>query len=266
LSNEEQFDMLCHTFQREASYPLSIKNTASKITWMMRFQVIEYLLENSTDFHFERETSYLSIGLLDQILTVASADLTPSNLQLVTDACLYLACCIESRIDLSNFQVCFRSTSSLAEIKDCSNWILAKLSWNIRPPSPFLFLSLFIERLHLLFPEHDLLFQDHSTFCHILHLLNFILLYGYSLVVPSSFIASTLLFLFFPSYSKEIQKAIGVEPQPLDEFFLRDFRDLQSHHPCSPSIMFPPSFIKQQSFRRIKTRLLFSSSVLLSSK
>ncbi|KAJ6507464.1 hypothetical protein DFH09DRAFT_1101271 [Mycena vulgaris] len=111
-----------------------------KLTWEMRGMLNEWLVQVHTRFRLIPETFFLCANLIDRFLS--SRVISPSKLQLVGMACLFIAAKYEETVApaVANFIHICEGTYTTADMLQAEQHILRAVEWNLSYPTPINYL------------------------------------------------------------------------------------------------------------------------------
>ena len=111
-----------------------------EITWGMRGELVDWLIQLHSRFKMLPETLFLCVNLLDRFLSYRVVSVI--KLQLVGVACMFVAGKVEETIApaVSNYIYAVESTYTEQDILNAEKYILKTIDWNMSYPNPLNFL------------------------------------------------------------------------------------------------------------------------------
>jgi len=129
-------------YQGDPTYPSRL----SEIAPHMRSVLIDWMIEICQEYLLGRETLYYAINYVDRYLSY-NPELSRANFQLLGATAMFIASKVEEPVPPVKREICFASGHlyTANDIGIMERSLLTTLRWELRPQTPFSFLTYFIK-------------------------------------------------------------------------------------------------------------------------
>lgn len=128
-------------FQLRSLAEANYMDIQPELTWDMREQVMDWLIQVHYRYRFREESLFLCFSLLDRVLCLRQ-HVSKGKLQLVAVSCFLVSTKFEEGVtpSLNDIHLLVGEAYSIEEIQKAERYVLATVNWDLSYPGPMGFL------------------------------------------------------------------------------------------------------------------------------